>query len=31
MNQEEFNSHNKNKLYRIYVDLFKKVEKNTQL
>ena len=25
MNQEEFNSHNKNELYRIYVDLFKKV------
>ena len=25
MNQEEFNSHNESELYRIYVDLFKKV------
>ena len=24
MNQEELNSHNKNELYQIYVDLFKK-------
>ena len=31
MNQEEFNSHNKNELYRIYVDLFKKVEEKDSI
>ena len=31
MNQEEFNSHNKNELYRIYEDLFVKVKKKTHL
>ena len=31
MNQEEFNSHNKIELYRIYVDLFKKVEEKDSI
>ena len=31
MNQEEFNSHNKNEQYRIYVDLFKKVEEKDSI
>ena len=31
INQEEFNSHNKNELYRIYVDLFKKVEEKDSI
>ena len=31
MNQEEFNSHNKNELYQIYVDLFKKVEEKDSI
>ena len=31
MNQGEFNSHNKNELYRIYVDLFKKVEEKDSI
>ena len=31
MNQEEFNLHNKNELYQIYVDIFQKLKKKTQL
>ena len=31
MNREEFNSDNKNELYRIYVDLFKKVEEKDSI
>ena len=31
MNQEEFNSHNKNELYQIYVDLIKKVEERDSI
>ena len=31
MNQEEFDSHNKNELHRIYVDLFKKVEEKDSI
>ena len=31
MNQEEFNSQNKNELYRIYVDLFTKVEEQDSI
>ena len=31
MNQDEFKSHKKNELYRIYVDLFKNVEAKSSI